>query len=634
MKNIRVILLASIIILGACKKKDTIKIIEQNFDKEILTTGNLSFTFNKDLVHDSVLNIWLDEDLIDIKPPTEGKYMWVSSKKLVFQPAKGFKPSTDYTCELTKKIFKNVPGLSFSGDKSFDFHTPYLKIDDIKAYWTTPEDGEGEAVIRFDIEFNQNVKANEVADLLNVEVNKENKDFSLISDETSNSISVYVQDIKAEDKDMEAKVTINKGLTADMGTVKSDKPIVQEFDIPSPFRLDITDLQATHDGTEGIINISTTQSVNEKYIKNFISLSPWVKYEVEVLPSYFIIKSKSFNINSKYELTVKKGLEGKIGGKLKYDFSQPVSFGQLKPNISFVDKKEFYVSGKGSRNIQVAIINVPKVNVRITKIYENNILKYLQNYKFRSYDNDYYYDYYDYYYHDRTDASQFGDIVYEKEIEANELQRYGNSRLLTLDFEDKLSEFKGIYSIEVRSTNDYWLKDQKLVSISDIGLIVKEGKNSITVFANSLLTAQPLSDAGITFIGSNNQVTYTTKTNANGIATYEFSELAAPGFKPYLVTASYQSDYNFVSFKNTRVSTSRFEVGGNRENPAGLETFIYGDRNLYRPGETINISAIVRDYNWNTPDQIPVIMKVTTPEGKTLKKIKKILNNHGSFVKQ
>jgi uncharacterized protein YfaS (alpha-2-macroglobulin family) len=630
MKSTRLFILALVIVFSACKKKNTVRITERNFDKEVQVTGNLSFKFNKDLIPGSIVNLWLEDEFLKIKPSTEGKYMWVSPAKLVFQPAKGFIPSTDYTCELTNKIFKYAPDYSLAGDKSFYFHTPYLEITEIKAYWTIPDEGAGEPLLRFDIVFNQDVKTNEVADLLNVELDKESKDFRLITDGINNSVSVVLTDIKAEDRDISAKVTIDKGLTAERGSVETKKPFVQEFDIASPFKLNITDVQANHDGMEGVINISTSQPVNEENIKDFIRISPWVKYTVEILPGSFIIKSEDFDINSKYELTIKEGLEGKVGGKLKYEYNQPVSFGELKPDIFFVDKKEFYVSGKGSRNIEVAIINVQKVNIKITKIYENNILKYIQNYRFREYDDDYYYDDY-YYYYDRPDAGQLGDIVYEKEIETNELQKYGSSRLLKLDFEDKLSEHNGIYSLEVRSTDNYWLRAEKLISVSDIGLIVKEGKNSITVFANSLITAQPISDAGIAFIGSNNQITYTAKTNTEGVATYEFSELKAPGFKTSLVTANYQGDYNFIPFRNTRISVSRFDIGGKRENPAGMEAFIYGDRDIYRPGETVNISAIIRDYEWNMPGQIPVIMKITTPQGKMLKKSKKILNDHGSF---
>ncbi len=633
MKNIRLLLLALIIIFSACKKKNTVRITERNFDREVHVTGNLSFKFDKDLIPDSLVNLWLEEEFLKIKPFTEGKYMWVSPDKIVFQPATGFMPSTDYTCELTNKIFKYAPDLTLAGEKSFDFHTPYLEITDIKAYWTIQEEGAAEPVLRFDIEFNQDVKTTEAAGLLNVELNREGRDFRLINDEINNSVSVVLTGIKAEDRDVSAKVTIDKGLKADRGSVESKKPFVQEFDIPSPFKLNITDVQANHDGMEGVINVSTSQPANEKNIKNFISIIPRVKYTVEILPGSFVIKSGDFDIDSKYELTIKEGLEGKVGGKLKYEYSQPVSFGELEPDIFFVDKKEFYVSGKGSRNIEVAIINVPKVKVKITKIYENNILKYIQNYRFRDYDYDYgdeyYYDDY-YYYYDRTDASQLGDVVYEKEIDPKELERYGSSRLLKLDFEDKLPEHKGIYSVEIRSADNYWLRAEKLIAVSDIGLIVKEGKNSITVFANSLITAQPISDAGIAFIGSNNQVTYTAKTNAEGVATYEFSDLKAPGFKTSLVTANYQGDYNFIPFRNTRVSVSRFDVGGKRENPSGMEAFIYGDRDIYRPGETVNISAIIRDYAWKVPGQIPVIIKITTPQGKMLKKSKKILNEYGS----
>ncbi len=75
-------------------------------------------------------------------------------------------------------------------------------------------------------------------------------------------------------------------------------------------------------------------------------------------------------------------------------------------------------------------------------------------------------------------------------------------------------------------------------------------------------------------------------------------------------------------------------MGGNHKNPSGLETFIYGDRDIYRPGETINISAIIRDYEWETPGELPIILKVITPNGKTLKTVRKILNKNGAFESQ
>ncbi|MGD2036133.1 MAG: MG2 domain-containing protein, partial [Bacteroidales bacterium] len=299
--------------------------------------------------------------------------------------------------------------------------------------------------------------------------------------------------------------------------------------------------------------------------------------------------------------------------------------------IRFIDQKEFYVSGSGSRNIRVALINVPKVRVKITKIYENNIIAYLRN---NSYYYDYYYDYdYDYYYN-YNDPGNLGDVIYEQEQETGILPKKGSNRILTLDFEDKLADNKGIYVLEIKSTEDYWLRASKMISISDIGLIVKKGKNSITVFANSIKTAKPIAGVDIKFIGKNNQVTQTVKTNAEGMAEYSYDELKAPGFETSLVAAHYGNDYNMLPLNKTRINTSRFDVGGKYRNPAGFEAFIYGDRDLYRPGETVNISTIVRDNEWNTPGTIPMIMKFIAPNGKVYKTIKKILNEYGSFETQ
>ena len=617
------------------KKNNTVKVVEKNFAEEITITNSLNFTFSKDIVPDSLVNMWIDDELLKIKPHTEGKFMWTATDKIVFVPASGFKPATDFTCEISSEILKYNPNLKLDKDNTFTFHTPYLLVSNVKTNWSMPSNAGESPQVKVDIEFNQNITPQEVAEQLSVEIENEAIGFDLVSTEISRNVSFIISDIENEDKDLDAKITIKKGLGAYNGSVKTTEDFEEEFLIPSPFKLLINEVQANHDGTDGTITVYTTQEVNTKDIKKFITLEPSLKYTVEAYPSYFYIKSSEFSMNHKYDLTIKEGLLGKLGGKLKHEYTQPLSFGELKPSIQFVNKKEFYVSGNGDRNIEAAIVNVQKVKIKITKIYENNIVSYIKDYNFRSRNNGYD-DYYDDYYYDyyRNDNSNLGDVIYEEEIETKTLPRNGNHRLLKLDFDDKLADYNGIYLVEISSPDNYYLKDKKLISISDIGLIVKEGENSISVFANSIKTAEPLSDVEIKFIGSNNQINSTLKTNAEGIATYEFSELKAPGFKTNLITVQRNNDFNFIPLRNTKVATSRFDVGGNRKNPSGLETFIYGDRDIYRPGETMNISAIIRDYEWKTPGELPIILKVVTPNGKTLKTVRKILNKNGAFELQ
>ncbi len=595
----------------------------------------MRFTFSEDLVPDSLVNIWIDEELIKLKPHVDGKCMWIRKNEMIFQPSGKFKPSTDYTCEFTRKLLKINPQFSYKGDKKFKFHTPYLEVDDVMTYWSLDKKT-SKPVMLCDLQFNYPVQPKEVASLLNIEVDKESQDFSLMTRSKSQTITLKIPGLKIEDRDYSTKVTLDKGLTAVGGDIKTSKPFVIEYDLASPLRLIIHSMESFHDGDEGMLTVYTSQTVNEEGIKNFIKISPWVRYEVDVAPNHFVIHSESFNVNNAYTITIKEGLNGILGGKLKESYSQPVSFGQVEPTIKFVDQKEFYVSGKGSKNIAVAIYNVPSVSVVITKIYENNITGFIRNFSFGSdYSNEYYDDYYDEYYYDyyydRATPSDYGDVVYQKSIDPKTLPKQGAYRILNLDFDDKLSAYKGIYHIQVKSNDNYWLKAEKVLSISDIGIIVKKGKDHIKVFTNSVKTAQPISNASVSFIGRNNQVINTATTGPDGVASYDVGKLPASGFLINMITIRNGEDFNFIPLNKTQVSTSRFDVGGKRQNEAAMEAYLYGERELYRPGEEVNISAIVRDKTWQNPGQIPVIVKINSPQGKNFKTIKKLLDKEGSF---
>jgi uncharacterized protein YfaS (alpha-2-macroglobulin family) len=102
------------------------------------------------------------------------------------------------------------------------------------------------------------------------------------------------------------------------------------------------------------------------------------------------------------------------------------------------------------------------------------------------------------------------------------------------------------------------------------------------------------------------------------------------GFKPAMIIAKTADDFNYLPFNNTRVNTSRFDVGGKRNNPSGFDAFVYAERDVYRPGEKINFSVIVRDGNWKNPGDVPLKFKFLMPNGKELKSFRKSLNEEGA----
>src|SRR3972149_1121745 len=119
--------LLSLVITFSCSSDKKIILPEKNVEDEISLKGVLSFTFNRDIIPDSLVGLWTEQEYIEIEPPVTGKFHWQSQNKLVFAPAEGYKPATNYTAKFTNEVFKYAKG-TYSGDKEFNFHTPYLSL--------------------------------------------------------------------------------------------------------------------------------------------------------------------------------------------------------------------------------------------------------------------------------------------------------------------------------------------------------------------------------------------------------------------------------------------------------------------------------------------------------------------------
>src|SRR4029077_17896130 len=137
----------------------------------------------------------------------------------------------------------------------------------------------------------------------------------------------------------------------------------------------------------------------------------------------------------------------------------------------------------------------------------------------------------------------------------------------------------------------------------------KEGKEKIIVFANSIKNASAIQGINVSAYGANNQLLGLGATNAEGVAEISYTRKEFAGFRPAMIIAKTADDFNYLPFNTTKVNTSRFEVGGKRSNSTGLDAFVYPERDIYRPGERLNFSVIVRDKDWKSPGDIPVKLK-------------------------
>ena len=613
-----IIAVSGILLMSRCGSKNTAEIVSSNVTQELKIQQNLEFEFDKDMVGDSLVNYWDTIPYLSIEPPVQGRYKWTSTNQLIFSPAGAFAPATKYQISFTKQL-SQLTGFNLSGKKSFETHTPLLQLDGFNAYWSSRE---SKTYASLDLTFNYPVDAQHILKNLTVTLGGESKDAKLIESADQTLVKLFLPDVKMEDEDFDIKAELAAGIKPKEGNLGTASNIEHSSTLISPFKVVIEDVETSHDGSEGKVTIQFSQQV-AKPAESFIDILPAIDFELEYTASGLVVKSEDFNARTKYKLTLKKGLKGEFGGELKKEDTREISFGELRPEISFANQNAMYLAGSGEKNVQLKIINVDEVQVTVIKLYENNIINFMRQTQY-DYDRDVYgYNFYN--------ADELGDEILNKKIQVSSLPKKDGNKLINLDFMDKLNDYKGIYIIKVSSDEQYWLRDYKLLTISDLGLVAKEGQKNVTVFVNSIKTAKPVEGVTISYFGRNNQKIGQAKTDANGVAILQKSSDRPDGFSVDMITASLSQDYNIMRLGNSGVNTSQFEVGGKRPNLSGYDVYMYGEREMYRPGETINITGILRDDRWNTPDRVPVKLEVVTPDGKILKRIKKTLNQHGSF---
>ncbi|HEY4336048.1 MAG TPA: MG2 domain-containing protein [Puia sp.] len=632
--------LLTLFILSACNRS-TVSLEYTTAKDEVPALGNLTFRFDQALVKDSLLDRWDSTQYVSFEPKIPGRFRWEHPDELVFSPSQPLAPATTFKATLKSDILQYSKFGRIKNDQQLVFHTPDLKLDNAAATWVLPEENSTTAVPQMQLQFNYAVNPNSLKDKLAIQLDGQPVSYTLQTLSPSDRIDLRLTNLKMQDKTLDIKLIVDKGLLPEGGTNGLKEKLETTAPVPSPYVLAIGEVTTDHDGSTGSIHVQTSQQMLEGGLAAAISLNPAVKFTTIATEDGFTIRSDNFDQEKSYTLNLAKGLRGRIGGTLHEEYSTNITFGELAPSISFANNKGVYLSGKGAENIEVKIINVPRVQILVSKVYENNLLA-TTRYGYTPQEpntttrvvsdgegdegaGDDYSSYGD---NDFTP----GDVIWQQEMNTRSLPKSGSSggRLLNLAIADKLPEFKGIYHVMIRSVKDYWVRDKRFISLSDIGLIAKEGREKILVFANSIKTAAALQGVNILAYGNNNQLLGMGTTSAEGVAEITYTRKDLTGFKPAMIIAKTSDDFNYLPFGTTRVNTSRFEVGGRRNNPSGLDAFVYPERDIYRPGEKVNFALIVRDHNWKSPGELPVKLKFLLPNGKEMKTFRRSLNSQGA----
>ena len=600
----------------------------------------------------------LDTDLFDITPSIDGKVIALSSNTISFIPEKKLNQDTEYQITLhLSKLIHTPQKLS-----DFNFSIKTIKQDfivttqDIQSY------------------------SKEYQYLNGVLKTADNIDF-----ETAKKL------ITAKQKDKDLKVKFDKSMSSStefkfvidsIQRFKEDSSIEifydgSSFDINQKGKINFP--IAGRDNFK-IINVEVPDSNNQTLLINFsdvlqkgqdfkglvsVETAKNIKYATQgnVLKVFFDEPLKGNLL-----LEVFEGIESEEGFKMKKSFATKVSFEQIKPNVRLI-KNGTILPSSNNLKLNFEAVNLSAVDVKVYKIYKNNILQFLQ-------DNDL---------NGTQNLKQVAQPIAKKVIslKGNRLINPSKWNTFALDLSKIITpepgaiyrvefSFKKTHSLYTCETiepdqnqneeedvsendvnysedayDDYYYDDYEWrqrqdpctnsyyyntkigtnILASDLGVIAKRGENKSYFFAvNNIVTTEPVCNAKVELYSFQQQKLASSVTTSEGIAAFKLNSFAYFA----IVTLGKQATYVKLDDGNS-LSVSNFDVAGETLQK-GLKGFIYGERGVWRPGDNLYLSFILNDAANKLPKSHPIKFRLSDPNGKVTYQTVKKSNEFNHFV--
>lgn len=674
--GISILLVITVISLFVCsrRQKEVIPSVEYAPYVNAYTGGVISQSspIRIELTQDQPmvdLNQELEDNPFGFSPSLKGKAYWVSNNTIEFMPEEGeLRPGKTYQATFKLGDFVKVDNKLKDFDFSFRVQesTFALHIEPLTIAPHTPE----QVTVKGEIRFSEKASVEKAKEMLSVS-SEGNRPLN-IAVEATNHPSAYSFTIanvarKSKDYDIEIK--------ADGPKAGIDHSQSETITIPAQNSFRVLSTQRIAQPENGIQIVFSDPLSDSQDLKGLI--------EIPEIPSYiFQVADNKVNIYfetsqlSKLTLKIHEGVRN-FRDKPLGSNARTISFSELnlKPQVEL---KMAAAILPNSKNLIVPFraVSLYAVDLSVIRIFENNVLTFMQNNSLSTANElrrsgrliykktlvlgkdptkdlhkweDYSIDLAGLI---RQEPGAIYRIVlsFKQEYSAypcggdREVQFTENAESLTKVTAGALSEtdesawdvpeayyyYNGSdgmdwsqYKWEERDNPchaSYYMLSERTaacnVLASNLGMIVKRNSNNkVWVAVSNILDTKPVEKAQITVYNFQLQPIGKAETDGDGFAAIE-----AKGV-PFIVTAEADKQKAYVKvIDGEEQSVSRFDVGG-KDIRKGLKGFVYGERGVWRPGDTLHISFILEDRERRIPDKHPVALEVYNPRGQFYNKL-------------
>jgi len=303
----------------------------------------------------------------------------------------------------------------------------------------------------------------------------------------------------------------------------------------------------------------------------------------------------------KLVLTVDAGLRGINDAKLPKEHITQLETRDLQATVGFASRGSLLPT-RLAEGLPVIALNVDKINVEFFRIKPESLPAFLGRWgSSTNLDN-----------WEASELLPMADLVYGGRFDLNPARNTRETLLLPIA---GLEPFKqpGVYLAVMRQAGTYsYAQPATLFSLSDIGLSAHRYRDRLDVFTQALEGGKALNNIALELLDAEGRVLAQGETDGDGHA-----ELPLPA-KAEVLIARQGEQTSLLRLGSAALDLAEFDIAGPQAHP--LQFFVFGPRDLYRPGETVPLNALLRDADGRAVKAQPVNVEVRRPDDQVSRK--------------
>lgn len=536
-------------------------------------------------------------DYMRIEPAVEGVFRWYGSRHLAFEASENINPLLEYMITVNDNV-KSLSGKPITGERVFKIKSEELRITGSTVgysfakktgMWIDTDDVVPEAANEVLLTFNYPVKAQDFSNRIRAEIDG----------------GVLPCTVNQKD-DKSLLVTVKGNIPFDTDVYVYVDKLCIRYHTLLPFRLERTDVERSAGRFLNPVYIRFSHNVDPSSVLANLSTEPAMpiaKENIEVNGGTVILYGLPVSFNSKYTLTVKDGIKDVYGRKLKAGKSVSVRVPEAASYVRFLDS--------GTKMLEAAYPH--KFLFEYQNLYEPS------RYSIEKTENP-------------LNVSSWRASVSEKNAIQPNIKIRDQRQFEVIDLDPFLDNGKGFVRFDAEMTvPSYWNKNDfytqqncTSIQVTDLGITVRYGLNKAVVLVTGLSSGNPVEGANVYMCAgealgriTQERVLASGTTDKNGLVVLRFDSSSAAFFKSnreavYVEKAGDRAVFYPDTHREWRSVSSVDDV----ESPAHSvqRTFMFSDRGLYQPGETITFRGIDRTQRLGSFTPYTGIYRITLKE--------------------